>query len=188
METALEQGVSTRVLAIASIRYENNSRISRYSIVLSHPLTPERLMSALSENGAKEGISLRVDILSKNKILILIPVADRPCVELLCILTEPLSPSFYDLIMPVKEDDFAETEEIPVVEAETIVEQTVPEVEQVTHPTFLNSETSTTNDAVIAEAIKVFQQDIENSNRTENDTAVDKTEEPRATTIEITEA
>ena len=128
-ETAIKQGIPAGVMAIEAVRYEGDNIVTRYSVVISRPLTPERLFKALSEKGARAGFTTQAKVLSEKQILILVSTEECNCVEMLCILTEPLSSSFNEIIAPVQESAVEITEEAQqedtfIDEKEKALEQT----------------------------------------------------------------
>ena len=97
-ETALQQGVSQSVMSIESLRHKGNTIVTHYTVTSPAETIPSRLIQALIKKQARNGFFVQAQIVSEKRVLITVSTDGRPCVEILCILSTPLSTSFHEQI------------------------------------------------------------------------------------------
>jgi polysaccharide deacetylase 2 family uncharacterized protein YibQ len=100
-EAAIHAGVSPHIMGIESLRHKDGNTITHYTVPIEPPLTLEHLAETISAKGNASDFQTRFEVLSDNKLAIQVSAMGTPCLEITCITTEPIPPSFYENTDPI---------------------------------------------------------------------------------------
>ncbi|HDP34718.1 MAG TPA: hypothetical protein ENN29_06355 [Candidatus Hydrogenedentes bacterium] len=139
--TCIRQEVPANIMDVESLRPQGDYIVTRYSIVMSDTITPEQLFDAISRAAEAKGYLVRADHLSETRLLLTVSAEECPCVEIMCVLSEPLPAGFRTKIATVDTSGM----EAAIAEAEKTLEQeyALPETPEI-------DEASTTDTSSVA--------------------------------------
>ena len=122
-EAAVREGVPTSIMDIESLRQADTHTITRFSVVVSPPVTAEGLYQAIQTNTRPHGFTTIAVPTSERRITLNVTHGEKTCVEVLLILDETPSSPFWEEEPVTPEPDAIEIEQdddaVPPFEEET---------------------------------------------------------------------